>query len=199
MTKKISEKENKKKSLWKERIWNLIMLLVGAAITFFTTYYFNEAQYQKEKKSIIIVIDKEVKQHLKVMKNFNIGMNNIKAGSYPEIGAKDVTLDRALEKGKTEWGGRLGITHNSPVLESILPNLKILPPEIIENVLSFHAALQRCEIEKFECESCLNERLGKVVCNPSPGCEVYLTVIQDAIPVGDSLILRISNYLEDNK
>lgn len=190
----MGNKKEKLISIWNDRFWGLFMLTVGVVITITTTHYFNYVQYRNEKKSIIIVIEKEVQHHVEFLNNFEKAMENIKAGIFPEIGKQDVTLDRAMEKGTTETVSGFGLSHKSPVIESLLPNLKMLPPEIIEGVLSFYTSLQICELNKLQCEQALNERLGKIVEKPAPTCDVYLSVVKNAISTGDSLLTKLSKY-----
>ena len=186
--------ESKPKSLWKDRFWNLFLLLLGGFLTIITTHYFNYQQRENEKKSLVIVMEKEVSEHLKHLKAFAKGFESIKAGLFPQIGRKDVTLDRALEGGTTELAGGFGFSHRLVFFESIMPNLRILPPEIIQSIIKFHISMRICELNKIECEQAIKERIGRVVETPAPTCDVYLETIKVAISVGDSLLVGLSNF-----
>ncbi len=180
-----------KRSFWKKGLWNVLLLLLGGIITIATTHFFNYQQREKEKNSLIIVIEKEVSVHLKDLKGLAKGLMNIKAGLFPEVGRKDVTLDRALEGGTKELTGVFGFSHRLAVFESIMPNLQILPPEIIQSIIEFHTSMQICELNKIECEQAIKERIGRVVETPAPTCDVYLETIKGAISVGESLLLKL--------
>ena len=190
------DQNTKEKNIWKDRFWNLFLLLFGGIITLATTHYFNYQQRENEKRSLVTVIETEVSEHLKYLKGIAKGLENIKAGLFPEVGKKDVTLDRALEGGTTEVAGGFGFSHRLVFFESIIPNLRILPPEIIQSTIEFHTSMQICELNKIECEQVIKERIGKVVEKPVPSCDIYLETMKGAINVGDSLLLRISKFKE---
>lgn len=175
---------------WKDRIWTLTTLLVGALIAFGATFWQRSIQQAQERDAIISIIRTDVERHVKSLTNLSVGFNNVKKG-IPGVSKQAPTLDRAFKEGP--MNPFLGIPpHKSDVLQSVIPRLHLLPPQQLTIVLSFYSSLANCEFQRADCEKALEARALKTRTDLAPICDVYLDIIEDTKENGKQLIEALS-------
>lgn len=187
------EKENfssQNQGLWKDRFWNLLVLLIGAGLGFGLNSLHDYLQHKKEMEKALTLLHEDVAYQVKYCKALVKGLKNLKSGQFPDISQIAPTLDRALNN------PHLGIdmhlrTHRSPISEHIISNINLLPKSIATDTLKYYSNIFYCQSLQNQCKEALSQRKEKRQENPAPTCDIYLDIIQSCVKIGENLIIKI--------
>ena len=190
MKKEPSPSQNQ--SLWKDRVWNLLVLLIGVALGFGFNLLHIHIQNKQEMESALTLLREDVAYQVDYSKMLVIGFKNLKSGEFPNIAKKAPTLDRALNNTDTHIGMSLQ-SHRSPISEHILSKIDLLPKRIATDVLKYYSNIFYCQSLQNECKEVLAKRETKKSEKLAPICDIYLDVLKSCVNLGESLLNKIGN------
>jgi hypothetical protein len=189
----MTEKEkssSQNRDIWKDRFWNLFVLLVGAGLGFGLNALHDHIQHKREMETALTLVRQDVAYQVQYCKTLVKGFNNLKSGQFPDIAHKAPTLDRALNNADLRIGMSLR-SHRSPISEHIVSRIDLLPKHIATDFLKYYSNIFYCQSLQNECKGVLAQREKESVEKPAPICDIYLDILQSCVKLGEELIIKI--------